>query len=138
MSVAGAIEATLPFLRAEAEARMLDTFDVKLATGGYVYDPVTDTEVEAFEFLFTTRGRVKVTSTDAREGQAGGRTVASVNRELHIPITSPAVPAEALAVCTAVHPTSDPTLLGATLRITGAAPGSQTTARRMQVGEVLS
>ena len=74
----------------------------------------------------------------AGDAEAGGRTVTTIRRELHIPVTSPAVPMGAVAVCTAVDATTDPTLLGAKLTLDGPAPGSQTTARRLQVSEVLT
>lgn len=136
MTLMSAIEAELPFLRAEAEARMKDTFDIGVPTGTYTY--VGGAEVEVIEPLFTTPGRVKVSALVPRTSEVGGRTAVSVTRELHIPVTSDAVPAGAVAVCTAVHATSDPTLLGARLRLSGPAPGSQTTARRLQVTEDLS
>ena len=127
----------LPLLRAEAEARMLDTFTVGIPADGWVYDPQTQTEVQALDVLFVTAGRVKV-GLMPREAEAGGRTVATVTRELHIPVDSPAVPAGAVAVCTAVHETSDLPLLGARLTLVGPAPGSQTTARRLTVKEDVS
>lgn len=120
---------------------MLDTFEIRVATGagGWVYDPYSEQDVEAFDVLFTTPGRVKVGGgLSARTSEAGDRTVISVTRELHIPVSTEAIPANAVAVCTATHPTSDPTLLGARLKLAGPAPGSQTTARRLEVSEVLT
>lgn len=138
MTLQSAIEAELPFLRAEAEARMTDTFDVKIPLGKQ-YDEFADEDVEIYEFLFTTKGRVKVEGgLSVRDAQVGGRTSASVVRSLHIPVASPVVPAGAVAFCTAISATSDPTLNGARLTIGGPAPGSQTTARRLEVTEVLS
>lgn len=138
MTLNAAIEAALPLLRAEAEARMLDTFDIALPLGPQ-YNPATGNTEEAFDALFTTRGRVKAGGgLTARESEAGGRTVVTVVRELHIPVDSPAVPVGAVAVCTAVHATSDPTLLGAALRLAGPSPGSQTTARRLEVEQVIA
>ena len=139
MTLMGAIEGRLPFLRAEAEARMLDTFEIRTYGEGYHYDPVLEQDVRDYEVLFTTLGRVKVEGGLAvRDAEVGARTSAAVVRSLHIPVDSPAIPPGAEAVCTAVHATSDPTLLGAHLRIDGPAPGSQTTARRLEVTEVLS
>lgn len=125
--------------RAAALSRMLDTFDIKLATGGWVYDPATETDVEEFDLLFTTAGRVKVGGgLAARDSEAGGRTVVTVTRELHIPVDSDPVPVGAVAFVVTVAPTSDPSLLNARLRLDGPAPGSQTTARRLQVSEVIA
>lgn len=124
--------------RAEAEARMLDTFEIR---DNYVtaYDPALQRDVETYDVLLTTVGRVSVSGGLAvRDAEVGGRTSASVVRSLHVPVDTAAIPAGAVAVCTAVHATSDPTLLGAGLRIGGPAPGSQTTARRLEVTEVLT
>lgn len=139
VTLQSAIEAELPFLRAEAEARMVDTFEIRVYTDGWHYDPEVDADVQDFDVLFTTPGRVKVEQgLSVHDSEVGGRTSASVTRTLSIPVTSDAVPVNAVAFCTAVHATSDPTLLGARLTIGGPAPGSQTTARRLEVTEVLS
>lgn len=136
MTLQSAIEAELPFLRAEAESRMVDMFAIKLPTGTAYVD---GEDVTTYDDLFTTVGRVKVAGgLSAHASQVGERTSVEVSRELHIPVGSAAVPAFAVAVCTAVHATSDPTLLGAVLTLAGPAPGSQTTARRLQVTEVLT
>lgn len=138
MTVQAAIERTLPRLRAEAEARMVDTFEVR-DNFRTEYDPESQEDVETYDVLLTTVGRVKVEGGLAvRDAEVGGRTSASVVRSLHIPVDSDAIPVGAVAVCTAVHATSDPTLLGAQLRIGGPAPGSQTTARRLEIEEVLT
>lgn len=128
----------LPELRAQAESRMLDTFDINVPSGT-AYNPATQSEEPTYALLFATRGRVKVaTALNVREAQGGERTIVSVERELHIPVGSPAIPVGAVAVCTFADSTSDPTLLGAALRLEGPAPGSQTTARRMKVTEVIA
>lgn len=127
--------------RAEAEARMLDTFEIRVYDDDkvYVYDEDLAEDVEnTYTVVLTTPGRVKVAGLAVRDSEVGGRTAASVTRSLHIPVDSAEVPSGAVAVCTAVHATSDPTLLGARLRLSGPAPGSQTTARRLEVTEVLS
>lgn len=127
--------------RRAAEARMLDTFDIKVpaGTGKPAYDPTSKTTSPAYTVLFTTRGRVKAgVGLTVREAEVAGRTSAAVVRELHIPASSPLVPPGAIAFCTAVDATSDPTLLGALLRLAGPAPGSQTTARRLEVTEILT
>lgn len=128
--------------QAAAESRMLDTFEVRVYDNDevWVYDEDLKEDVEnVYTVLLTTPGRVKVQSGLAvREADVGGRSSASVTRSLHIPVGSIAVPTGAVAVCTAVHTTSDPTLLGARLVLAGPAPGSQTTARRLEVAEVLT
>lgn len=125
--------------RVAAESRMLDTFEIRDYGDGYTYDDVEGEDVRTYEVLFTTVGRVKVEQgLSVRDLEVGGRTASSATRTLSIPVDSDAVPVGAVAYCTAVHATSDPTLLGAGLVIGGSAPGSQTTARRLEVTEVLS
>lgn len=137
MTVQAAIEAELPFLRREAEARMLDTFAIQVSLG-VQYDPDLDKDVEVWETTFTTPGRVKVIGAYGIDREVGGRTTTEVIRELHIPVDSDVVPAKATALCTAIGALTDPMLLGSRLILDGPTPGSQTTARRMKVTEVLT
>lgn len=123
--------------RALAESRMLDTWAIGTDLG-WVYDDFLAEDVQAVDPLFTTRARLKSVGTVAQDSQAGGRTVVTTRRELHIPVASQAVPVGAVAQCTAVDPTSDPTLLGTIVRLAGPAPGAQTTARRLEVTETLT
>jgi uncharacterized protein DUF6093 len=130
-----AIEAELPFLRSEAEARMVDTWAIGTDLG-WTFNGTED--VQTVTPLFTTKGRLKATQNVVRESEAGGRTVVETRRALHIPVDSASVPAGAVAQCTAVHLTSDPTMLNIIVRLSGPAPGSQTTARRLEVTEILT
>lgn len=123
--------------RQAAEARMVDTWAIG-ADLGWTYDANTDADVQTVTALFTTPGRLKVSGNVVRDAEVGGRTAVETRRELHIPVTSAAAPANAVAQCTAIHATSDPTLLGTIVRLAGPAPGSQTTARRLEVTEVLT
>ena len=133
------IARVLPELRREAEARMLDTAEIRRKTGNMTQDPDTGSETPEYAAAFTTACRVSAgRGLAVRDAEVGGRTIAEATRELHIPVDSPEVLPDDIAVITAVHATSDPTLLNATLTFAGAAPGSQTTARRLQVDEVLS
>lgn len=120
---------------------MLDTWTIGTDLG-WTYDPSADggngADVQTVTPLFTTKGRLKATQNVVRESEAGGRTVVETRRALHIPVGSDAVPAGAVAQCTAVDPTSDPTMLNVIVRLSGPAPGSQTTARRLEVTEVLT
>lgn len=125
--------------RAAAEARMLDTCEIRYPTGVTAQDPNTGSEAPVYATRFSTSCRVKVGQGLAvQDAEAGGRTVVTVRRELHIPVNSAAVHPLDIAVMTSVHATSDPTLAGATLKLDGPTPGSQTTARRLQVSEVLT
>lgn len=137
MSLGDDVLAALPALRSEAESRMLDTFDILVPGDGYVFNGTED--AQEMTLLFSTKGRVKASSgLVARETEVGARTSVSVTRELHIPVCSPAVPTGAVAVPTSLHWSSDQSLAGAVLRLAGPAPGSQTTARRLEVSEVLT
>lgn len=137
MILQSAIEAELPFLRREAEARMVDTWVIG-EDGGWAYNPETGKDEQTITNPVTVCGRLKVVGNVVRESEAGGRTVVETRRELHIPVCSPDIPVNAVARCTQAHPTSDPTLLNTVVRLAGPAPGSQTTARRLEVVEVLS
>lgn len=116
---------------------MLDTWAIGTDLG-WTYDDDAGTDVQTVDPLFTTVGRMKVSGNVARDSEVGGRTSVETRRELHIPVSSPAVPANAVAQCTAIGPLTDPTLLGAIVRVSGPAPGSQTTARRLEVTEVMT
>lgn len=138
MSHFGDIARELPFLREQAESRMVDEWAVMVSLG-VEYDPDTGEDVEQFALLFNTKARVKATAGLAvRESEVGARTAVTVVREFHIPVASDAVPTGAIAFPISIHATSDPTLATARLRLDGPAPGSQTTARRLQVSEVLT
>jgi hypothetical protein len=131
--VSGAVAAG----RIAAESRMLDTWTIG-ADVGYTYDPELGEDVQTVTALFTTKGRLKVSGNVVHESQVGDRTAVESRRQLHIPVGSPVAPANAVAQCTAVHATSDPTMLNIIVRLSGPAPGSQTTARRLEVTEVLT
>lgn len=120
---------------------MLDTWAI--GTLEVTYDPDANggegAEVSTVTPLFTTPGRLSDKGTTvARDTQVGERTAIETTRVLNIPWDSPAAPANAVAECTAVHATSDPTLLGTVVRLAGPSPAAQKTARRLEVVEVLS
>lgn len=130
--------------RALAESRMLTTCEIQFDTGSTDIDPATDSEVKVYETAFATKCRIKALARQINEAEAGGRTSAEVTRELHIPVASadpwadPDSARGVFALITAVHPTDDPTLLGQRVTLSGPAPGSQTTARRLEITEVVS
>lgn len=132
------ITSYLPQMRRDAESRMLDTFEIQVSEG-YRYDHDLGEEVELWVTIFATPGRVKVVGAYGIDREVGGRTATEVVRELHIPVDSDVVPAKATALCVEIDPTTtDPMLLGSRLVLDGPTPGSQTTARRMKVTEVLT
>lgn len=141
MSIQSAIEAELPRLRAEAEARMTDAFDIGVPTGGYVYDPESGEDVQAITPLFTTKGYIPPSSGASNLSQStevGGRVSLSARREIRIPWDSEAVPPDAIAVCTAVGPLTPPRMLGKRYRVGGSDGASQGTACHLEIVEVLS
>ncbi|KAB2809258.1 hypothetical protein F9L07_19650 [Pimelobacter simplex] len=121
--------------RALAEALMTDTWTIGANLG---YELIDGVEVQQVTPLFTTKARLRERGNVVQETQVGERTAIETRRELHIPWNSPDAPVNAVAQCTAVGPLSDPTLLGTIIRLSGPAPGSQQTARRLQVVEVLT
>lgn len=122
--------------RADAASRFTLTVDIG-TYGPWYYDEDAEADVrDVIATLTNIPARLRVRSAQSvRDTQAAERTVTIVERELHIPWDSPAVPADAVAHVTAVGPLDDPTILGADLVLAGPAPGSQTTARRLLVRE---
>lgn len=133
MSLASALAAG----RRAAESRMLDTWTIG-ADLGWTFDEGLGKDVQTVTPLFTTKARLTERGTVVRGAQVGERTAVETSRELHIPWDSPAAPANAVAQCTAIHESTDPTLLGTIVRLAGPAPASQKTARRLEVVEVLT
>lgn len=123
---------------------MLTTCAIQYDTGSATIDSATDSEVKVYETAWSTRCRIKSGGLVVNESEAGGRTSAQVTRELHIPVGSidpwadPRAALGVYALITAVHSTDDPTLLGQRVTLSGPAPGSQTTARRLQITEIVS
>lgn len=140
---AAAVDRTVLEGRALAEARMRTTVAIQYQVD-LEPDPDTDSEIPVYETAFVTLARIKSPGRQVSLAEVGGRTSARTTRELHIPVGSPdpwADPRAAFgvsALVTAVAPTDDQTLLGVRLTLSGPAPGSQTTARRLEVTEVVS
>lgn len=123
---------------------MLTTCAIQYDTGSTDIDPATDSEIKVYETTFSTKCRIKSTALLVRLNEVGGRTSGETSRELHIPVNSadpwdsPDAARGVFALITAVDPTDDPTLLGQRVRLSGPAPGSQTTARRLEITEIVS
>lgn len=134
----------LPELRQMAESRMKTTWELQYKTAETTVDPDTAGDIPLYVLAFVTKGRLKSPGLMITQSEVGGRTAAESKRELHIPVDSPDPWADArsalgvTAVCTAIHPTDDPSMLGIRVALVGPAPGSQTTARRLQVSEVVA
>ena len=141
MTLNDAISEELPFLRAEAEALMVDTGTALRPTGGYVYDPNanggTGGEVLATETLFSGPCKVQTRTLQAQAAEVGGRTAVTVRMELHLPADSPALTTGDLWEFTAVHPLSL-ARVGQQVRVVAPVAGTFKTAARYEVEEVVS
>lgn len=140
----GAIGSALAEGRGLAESRMTLTVAIQYEVGT-TPDPDTDADVPAYETAFTTPARIKSPGgLTLSLPEAGGRTAAESRRELHIPVTSADPWADArsargvTALVTAVSTMDDPTLLNVRVKLEGPSPASQTTARRLQITEVVA
>lgn len=136
MTLQSAIEAQLPFLQSEANARMADTFTAY----AFTWTKVDNLDEQVWVEQYATPGRVAGRS---RDGDTNTRTVTIGDVErpvveggLHIPLSAelPAIGWE--FVCTAVGTLSDPSLLGRRWRVVDVPAKSQATARRLDVVEV--
>lgn len=118
---------------------MVDTFSIGLPTGGYEWDPDLGEDVETIAPLFTTPGYFAAGARAVRSSEVGGRTALEAAAELRIPWDADEVPANAVAVCTAIGPNTPPRMLGRRVRVDGSGgDGSQRTHYPLQVIETLS
>lgn len=142
MTLQAAINEELPFLRAEAEGVMQDTFVAYSPTGTHTTDD-DGFDVPQYAPAGTTRGKIAGSSkqsrdTKAREVKIGGVDRPVVEGGLHIPISS-AVPkageygAGWEYVLTALGPITDPSLLNSRWLVVDAPAKSHATARRLDV-----
>lgn len=129
--------------RAMAESRMSLTGEFQYEVGT-TPDPETDTDAPVYATAFESKARVKAGDRVVTLTEVGGRTSAESTRELHIPVSSADPWADSRSaqgvtfLVTEVSTLDDPTLLGTRLTLSGPAPGSQTTARRLQITEVVT
>ena len=133
MTLQSAIEAELPFLRAEAEAGMQDTFTVSSITRQKVDG--LDQDIETSQG--TTRGKIAGPSSQARDTNTRTAAVGGVERPvieggLHIPIASPAPEIGWHCTLTVLGPMTDPSLLNSVWRVVDVPAKSYATARRLE------
>ena len=136
MTIQSAIAAELPFLRAEANAMMQDTFTAY----AYEWTKVDGLDEQTWVEKYTTPGKVagrsRDSDTNTRTVTVGGVERPVVEGGLHIPLSA-ALPAVGWEFqCTAVGASSDPSLLGRRWRVVDVPAKSQATARRLDVVEV--
>ena len=130
--IADDITRVLPDLRAQAEALMLDAGTASRPTGGMVYDPETQTEVEAADTLFSSACKIQTRTLVSRDEEVGGRTATVVRLELHLPVdTAPLTTGDLFTVTTPHANSTVPT--GRTYRVLAPHEKSLPTARRYDV-----
>ena len=138
MSIVSAITAELPYLRAEAEALMLDRGTASRPTGaGKVYNPTSGNDEEATDTLFSSKCKIQSRNLVSREVEVGERTSVSVRTELHLPASSAPLTVGDLFTVTRPHALST-VAVGTVFRVTGPVGKSLATARRYEVVQEVS
>lgn len=143
MTLQSAIEAELPFLRGEAEARMVDTCRVtrpgsgspgpiNQTTGQYDSAPAGDVVYEGPCRL----GRVEIPHVSAAVGGEASWDVQ--DSVLHLPLTSDTEAVGANQTVEYLTSTANPALEGRKFGVLGVVGGTNLTARRCLVREVVS
>lgn len=135
MSLADDVQANLPYLRSEAEGRMVDECEVGEFGEGDP-DPVTGqpTLVLVAEH-YSGRCRVKSASNVSSESSAGGQSFATQQLILSVPVADAgAIRTDDVLRITEVDPTTgNPAMLNRIFRIAGLASVSQATAARFSL-----
>lgn len=144
MTIADGIAAELPFLRAEAEALMLDRGKALRPTGTRSYDPEAQSETDDYDDLFGTPRavpcKVKASrSLSPRGAEAGDRSVVTIPAEVHLP-AKPAYavlrPGDVFEITKVGPMTMHP--VGRRYRITSEVDGTFLTACRYTVERIVS
>lgn len=116
--------------RAEAEARMRDTYVFERPTGATATDE-NDSDVPVYAPIHTTKGRLSNVDGQPRESEAGARTTVSSQPELHTPVEStPEIKPGDRVRCTVAGPGTDPDITREVFYVISTPIGSQKTARR--------
>lgn len=140
MSLQSAIEHSLPLLRAEAESRMTDTCQITIpGSGAGTIDPVTLARIPATPVTVyegpCRLGRVQApTTSQAAAGEATWDTQDSV---LHLPIEDSELVRPGATV-TYLTSERNPALEGHVFGVIGVVDGTDLTARRCRVREVVA
>lgn len=146
MTLQSAIDAELPFLRAEAEAMMTLTVVAHVPTGGFTTD-AAGYQVPAYSTRTPHRAKAQDGSQAGSDGATRYVNIGGVERPvltggLHISIGAPVPVASEQRgqgweyVVTAVGAVDDPALLGRRFLVVGVPIKSYATARRLDVVEV--
>lgn len=141
MTLQSAIEAELPFLRAEANARMTDTCRItKPGVGAGTLDPSTGERIPPAAVTVyegpCRLGRVEIPiSSAAAGGEASWDTQDSV---LHLPLGADTLAVAVDHTVTYLTSTANPRLVGRQFGIVAVVEGTDLTALRCRVREVVS
>lgn len=115
---------------------MQDTFTAYAFTTTKVDGLDTQTWVEQYVTPGKVAGRSRESDTNTRTATVGGVERPVVEGGLHIPLSAALPERDWEFVCTAVGPSSDPSLLGRRWRVIDVPAKSYATARRLDVVEV--
>lgn len=131
MTLSADILSALPELRAEAEARMLDTCDI----GRFIesVDPVTFETIETLtDAQYAGKCRISSASNAVSEKNAAGQSLADESFILSVPVAGATqIRTDATLKITAVDLVSgNPAMVGRKFRVAGLASVSQATAAR--------
>jgi hypothetical protein len=139
VSLYDSVRAELPFLRAQAESLMTDTFAAYSPNG--TTEDADDFQTTAFATETPTIGKIQASALQQSDTGTRYVRVGTVDRPvvsggLHIPIAAAPPKPGWEYQCTAIGPTSDPSLLGRRWRVVDAPAKTHATARRLDVVEV--
>jgi hypothetical protein len=137
VSILAAVQAEMPRWRIEAEALMLDAGQATRPTGGFEYDPDSDSDVEAADDLFDSACKIQSRNVQPTSAEVGGRTSVTVRTELHLPVDTDPLTAGDVWTVTAVHALST-VENGTAYRVLAPVGKTLGTARRYEVEQVVS
>ena len=136
MSLVDDILSTLPFLRSEAEKRMVDACTITRPGGEDTFDPNTGTYTSpAGSTIYTGACEVQISDgLNARETEAGGTEVTVSRVTVKIPVTVEGV--REGDVVTVTSSLLDPDLVDQKFRVLAGFAKTFATCRRLQVEQV--
>jgi hypothetical protein len=126
------IQATLPFLREQAESRMTDACVIGTVIPGDVLDGATGEYTPGFEVAYSGKCRFKAGATAAGEIDAAGQLLVEQDSVLSLPVARSLAVRKSMEVRMTASLT-DPGLVGVTARIKAPSVGSYRTARRFAI-----
>lgn len=133
MTLAAAIDAVLPVLRAEAEGRMSETVTVGVFVD--TTDPATGNPVRtATETRYSGKARIRYASRDVQNADVPGQPVSVQDPYLSVPVGTPAFRVGDEVVVTAAK--HDSALVGRTYVVQGRSAAGQVTASRYPLTEL--